>query len=149
MIGRFLDRFYGALSAYFFTVWDAVRSSWPDAWEPETRSRLLSKVGIVCMSAYITDALVSAYDWGDLDISDPDAIGAARDGLEAGRRAHAADRGGVPRHHLAHVMDERREPQRRVVVAAAPARWRPGHAIACQVSPRGNSSVSRSPVAAA
>ncbi len=59
---------------YFFTVWDAVRTSWPNAWEPKTRSRLLSKVGIVCMSGYITDALVSAYDWGDLDISDPDAV---------------------------------------------------------------------------
>ena len=40
----------------------------------ETKSRLLSKVGIVCMSAYLTDALVSAYDWGELDISDPDAV---------------------------------------------------------------------------
>jgi len=26
------------------------------------------------MSAYLTDALVSAYDWGELDISDPDAV---------------------------------------------------------------------------
>ncbi len=26
------------------------------------------------MSAYLTDALVSAYDWGDLDIADPDAL---------------------------------------------------------------------------
>ena len=42
------------------------------------------------------------------------------DRLEAGRRAHAAHRRGVPGHHLAHVMDERREPQRRVLVAAAP-----------------------------
>ena len=26
------------------------------------------------MSAYLTDALVSAYDWGELDIADPDAV---------------------------------------------------------------------------
>jgi DGQHR domain-containing protein len=59
---------------YFFTIWDTVRKKWPQPWEKETESRLLSKVGIVCMSAYLTDALVSAYDWGDLDISDPDAV---------------------------------------------------------------------------
>lgn len=59
---------------YFFTIWDTVRQKWPEAWTAETKSKLLSKVGIVCMSAYLTDALVSAYDWGDLDISDPDAV---------------------------------------------------------------------------
>ncbi len=59
---------------YFFTIWDAVREKWPEPWAEETKSRLLSKVGIVCMSAYLTDALVSAYDWGELDISDPDAV---------------------------------------------------------------------------
>jgi DGQHR domain-containing protein len=59
---------------YFFTIWDALRQAWPRAWEPDTKSRLLSKVGIVCMSAYITDALVSAYDWGELDISDPEEV---------------------------------------------------------------------------
>ena len=26
------------------------------------------------MSGYLTDSLVSAYDWGDLDIADPDAV---------------------------------------------------------------------------
>lgn len=59
---------------YFFTIWDAVKKKWPEAWKPDTKSKLLSKVGVVCMSAYLTDALVSAYDWGDLDISDPDAV---------------------------------------------------------------------------
>lgn len=59
---------------YFFTIWDTVRLKWPEPWTPETKLRLLSKVGIVCMSAYLTDALVSAYDWGELDIADPDAV---------------------------------------------------------------------------
>jgi hypothetical protein len=59
---------------YFFTIWGAVQQKWPEPWTEETNSRLLSKVGIVCMSAYLTDALVSAYDWGELDISDPDAV---------------------------------------------------------------------------
>ena len=59
---------------YFFTIWDTVRRKWPNPWTPETTSRLLGKVGIVCMSAYLTDALVSAYDWGELDIADPDAL---------------------------------------------------------------------------
>jgi DGQHR domain-containing protein len=59
---------------YFFTIWDTVRQKWPEPWTNDTKSRLLSKVGIVCMSAYLTDSLVSAYDWGDLDIADPDAL---------------------------------------------------------------------------
>jgi hypothetical protein len=59
---------------YFFTIWDTVRQKWPEPWTKETKSRLLSKVGIVCMSAYLTDSLVSAYDWGDLDIADPNGV---------------------------------------------------------------------------
>ena len=60
--------------AYFFAIWNAVKSVWPSPWTEETNSRLLSKVGIVCMSAYLTDALVAAYDWVKLDISDPGAV---------------------------------------------------------------------------
>jgi hypothetical protein len=43
-----------------------------DLWNPD--SRLLSKVGIICMTQYMTDALVASYDLGRLDISDPEQI---------------------------------------------------------------------------
>ncbi len=60
------------LLEYFNAVWGAIKDRWPDLWNKG--SRLLSKVGILCMTEYITDALVSYFDWGRLDIGDPDQV---------------------------------------------------------------------------
>jgi DGQHR domain-containing protein len=61
------------LLEFFYTIWRRIRQAWPQIWRPD--SRLLSKVGIICMTQYMTDSLVSSYDLELLDISDPDAVG--------------------------------------------------------------------------
>lgn len=60
------------LLEYFYSIWNTIKSEWTRLWNKE--SRLLSKVGIVCMTEYVTDALIASYDWGRLDISDPEDI---------------------------------------------------------------------------
>jgi DGQHR domain-containing protein len=61
------------LLEFFYTIWRQIKIRWPALWI--TDSRLLGKVGVVCMTQYLTDALVSAYDLGRLDISDPAQVG--------------------------------------------------------------------------
>ncbi|MEI7698899.1 MAG: DGQHR domain-containing protein [Planctomycetia bacterium] len=51
----------------FFIMWRVIHQRWPELWTAE--SRLLSKVGIVCMTQHLTNMLVGAYDLGELDIS--------------------------------------------------------------------------------
>jgi hypothetical protein len=53
-------------------VWGTIKERWPDLWV--RGSRLVGKVGIICMTEYVTDALVASYDWGQLDIADPGAV---------------------------------------------------------------------------
>lgn len=60
------------LLEFFYTIWRRVKERWPDLWNAE--SRLLSKVGVICMTQYMTDALVGSYDLGKLDVSDPDQV---------------------------------------------------------------------------
>jgi DGQHR domain-containing protein len=60
------------LLEFFYTIWRQIAARWPDLWNAE--SRLLSKVGVICMTQYLTDALVASYDLGRLDISDPEQI---------------------------------------------------------------------------
>jgi DGQHR domain-containing protein len=60
------------LLEYFNAVWGTIKGRWPDLWNKD--SRLLSKVGILCMTEYITDALVASFDWGRLDIGDPEQV---------------------------------------------------------------------------
>ena len=62
------------LLEYFNAIWGTIKDSWLDLWTAD--SRLLSKVGILCMTEYITDALVASFDWGRLDIGDPDQVNA-------------------------------------------------------------------------
>lgn len=61
-----------AVIEYFFTMWRTIKTTWNGLWTSD--SRLLSKVGIVCMTQYLTTLLVGAYDIGELDISSLDAI---------------------------------------------------------------------------
>lgn len=60
------------LIEFFFTIWRRIKEHWQDLWNNE--SRLLSKVGVVCMTQYMTDALIGSYDLGQLDVSDPEQI---------------------------------------------------------------------------
>ena len=67
------------LLEFFYTIWRRIKQAWPQFWVPN--SRLLSKVGIICMTQYMTDSLVSSYDLELLDISDPEAVGKKIDSI--------------------------------------------------------------------
>lgn len=43
---------------FFIEMWKRVKSSWPTLWD-DPSSRLLKKVGVVCMSQFLVDTLVS------------------------------------------------------------------------------------------
>ena len=57
---------------YFFTLWKEVKTTWRDLWVAE--SKLLSKVGIVCMTQYVTNSVASSYDLAQLDITNPEPV---------------------------------------------------------------------------
>jgi DGQHR domain-containing protein len=61
------------LLEFFYTIWRRIKHKWPDLWNAD--SRLLTKVGVICMSQYMTDALIGSYDLGNLDVADPDQVG--------------------------------------------------------------------------
>ena len=56
------------LLAFFYAIWRTLKNQWAFLWKKN--ARLLSKVGIWCLTQYITDALIAVYDWRSLDISD-------------------------------------------------------------------------------
>lgn len=57
---------------FFYAIWSTIRDKWPTIWNQQYK--LLMKVGIVCMTEYMTDSLVASYDLGLLDISNPDEV---------------------------------------------------------------------------
>jgi DGQHR domain-containing protein len=62
-----------ALCEFFYAIWGSLKEEgWAELWV--AGSKLLKKVGIAAMTTYITDAVISKYDFGDLDISDPDQV---------------------------------------------------------------------------
>ncbi|PYJ55958.1 MAG: hypothetical protein DME82_05760 [Verrucomicrobia bacterium] len=60
------------LLEFFYTIWRVIKNTWPDLWS--ANSRLLRKVGIICMTQYMTDALIGSYDLGRIDVSDPEQV---------------------------------------------------------------------------
>ena len=52
------NRNYDAVVDIFLEVWKGVQEEWGEAWS-DPDSRLLSKLGIVCMSQYLVDGLVA------------------------------------------------------------------------------------------
>ncbi len=62
-----------ALLEFFYAVWNAVREHWVAVWNtPE--SHLLSKVGIVCQTQYLTDSLAKLYEFGEVNLADPEQV---------------------------------------------------------------------------
>jgi len=57
---------------FFFQIWKVVRDEWGELFDED--SALLSKVGIICMTNFITKSLIALSDLGQLDVSDLDAI---------------------------------------------------------------------------
>jgi hypothetical protein len=60
-----------SLLDFFYAMWRSVKKRWKKAWGPVPKSNLLTKVGIVCMTQYLTDSLSKLYEWGEVDISEP------------------------------------------------------------------------------
>jgi hypothetical protein len=71
-----------ALLEFFYAMWTTIRSTWADVWADQTAT-LLTKVGVVCLTQYLTDSLAKAYEWGEVDLSDPAQIAARTDSLLA------------------------------------------------------------------
>lgn len=56
----------------FFSIWRKIKAEWGDKWSKG--SKLLQKVSIVGLSKFVVDVLLQRYDWGELDILDPDQV---------------------------------------------------------------------------
>ncbi len=72
-----------ALLDFFYAMWKPVKKRWNKAWIPMPKSNLLTKVGIVCMTQFLTDALskMKMYQWDEIDITEPDEVSARVDKL--------------------------------------------------------------------
>lgn len=59
---------------FFIAIWEVIKNTWPDCFPNE--KKLVSKVGIVCLTRYITDAinLLSGYPGNDINIADPESV---------------------------------------------------------------------------
>ena len=60
------------LIEYFFSIWRVIKQEWPHLWDEE--SKLIGKVGIVCMTQYLSSSIVSSYDLGELNVADSSAV---------------------------------------------------------------------------
>ena len=52
--------------SFFLAVWKAIKETWPDLWVEG--SRLISKVGIVCLTRFISETITTWADSDDLQI---------------------------------------------------------------------------------
>ncbi len=59
---------------FFMTIWNVIKQTWPNTFPNE--KKLVSKVGIVCLTRYITDAinLLSGYPGNDINIADSESV---------------------------------------------------------------------------
>lgn len=60
------------LIEFFFAIWRPIKRRWVDLWVRE--SRLLDKVGIICMNKYLSTALIKLSDLGYLDLENPTEV---------------------------------------------------------------------------
>ena len=63
-----------ALLEFFYAMWAPVKVEWNDVWV-SADSTLLSKVGVVCLTQYLTDSLAKVYEWGEVELTDPVQVG--------------------------------------------------------------------------
>lgn len=61
-----------ALCDFFYAIWRPIKEKWQGLWTDG--SKLMQKVSIVSMTSFITDALISKYDWDKLDVTDADEV---------------------------------------------------------------------------
>lgn len=60
------------LCEFLYAIWRVAKNEWNHLWNAE--SKLLQKACMVSFTTFMTKALVGRYDWGELDISDPDDV---------------------------------------------------------------------------
>lgn len=62
-----------ALCEFFYSIWRPIKAAWPDLWNRD--SKLMNKVGIIAMTSYMAEALISRFDFSDdLDITDSEQL---------------------------------------------------------------------------
>jgi DGQHR domain-containing protein len=57
------------LLEFFYAMWGAVKTKWHPLWKND--SKLLEKVGVICMTQFLTDSLAKLYEWEELDLTEP------------------------------------------------------------------------------
>jgi DGQHR domain-containing protein len=60
------------LLGVFFTIWRVIKAQWGGQWQ--SGGKLLNKVSVVCLTQFIVQNLLRAYDWASLNIFDPKAV---------------------------------------------------------------------------
>ena len=61
-----------ALCEFLYAIWGPIHELWPELWTAD--SRLMLKVSIVAMTSYMAELLVARYDYGDLDLANPEDV---------------------------------------------------------------------------
>jgi hypothetical protein len=61
-----------ALCSFFYGIWAPIKARWPELWVRD--SKLMHKVSIVAVTAFMTKALVARFDMAGLDVGDPVAV---------------------------------------------------------------------------
>ena len=61
-----------ALCDFFYSIWTPTKERWPELWN--AKSKLTHKVSIVAFTMLVAEALISKYDWDELDVTDSAAI---------------------------------------------------------------------------
>ena len=60
------------LCEFLYAIWGTAKAEWQQLWTSD--SRLLQKACMISFTTFMTNALISRFDWGELDISDPDDV---------------------------------------------------------------------------
>jgi DGQHR domain-containing protein len=60
------------LVEFFFAIWRTIKEEWPQLWGEG--SKLLEKVGIVCMTQFLTNIVANYHSMGELDVTNLDEI---------------------------------------------------------------------------
>lgn len=62
-----------ALLEFFYSLWTPVKEEWAQLWG-NPNANLLSKVGVICLTQYLTDSLARKYEWREVDLVDPEQV---------------------------------------------------------------------------
>jgi DGQHR domain-containing protein len=61
-----------ALCDFFYAIWRPTIEKWPELWNAE--SKLTHKVSVVAFTMFVTEALISKYDWDELDVTNAEEV---------------------------------------------------------------------------